>query len=526
MSSVAPPISLPLRCRRPIASFGNAAAAAMLAILVTGCAVKPEAITPGQHVGRAQEDYKKIFKHDALPSHPLSLADVLARALKYNYDAELDRQQTSLQERQFDLAMAGMLPRLALNAGYNARSNDPAAQSINERTRQVSLDYAFSEEPQHFTAGPEFTWTVLDLGLSYLQAKQQGYQAFIAVERRRRTIADIVKRVQESYLNAAVAGQMLPRIRPLLARSEKVLAASQEVNKRQLAPDRPMLEFQREMMTVVGQLRRVENDLNNANAQLSTLLSVPNTAPLALTETKWELAAPPKSVDSRKLEELGLALRPELREEAYQEKVDRQDVYKEIMKMVPGVGILANFNYDSNKYLYNNTWGAVGVQASFNLANIIRGPRAIATARQTVEVTKTRRLALSVAVLSQVNLAFQQYRNAADEMRTAREVFDVERKIARAAMAASAADSLSDAERVRQELALALSELNYYHSVIKTRTALVNLYISCGVDLVPPTLEIDDVAQATEGVNRTIAPWVAGRPPEVVLPDAVAPSES
>jgi outer membrane protein TolC len=526
MSSVAPPIPTPRRRRMSTAALSKAGGAALLAILASGCAVKPEAITPGQHVGRAQEDYKKIFKNDALPTHPLSLAEVLARALKFNYDAELDRQQTTLQDRQFDLALAGMLPRLALNAGYNARTNDPAAQSINERTRQVSLDYAFSEEPQHFTAGPEFTWTVLDLGLSYLQAKQQGYQAYIAVERRRRTIADIVKRVQESYWNAAVAGQMLPRIRPLLARAEKVLAASQEVNRRQLAPDRPMLEFQREMMTVVGQLRRVENDLNNANAQLSTLISVPNTATLSLSEAKWELAAPPKSVDSRKLEELGLALRPELREEAYQEKVDRHDVYKEIMKMVPGVGILANFNYDSNKYLYNNTWGAVGVQASFNLANIIRGPRAIAMARQTVEVTKTRRLALSVAILSQVNLSFQQYRNAADDMRTARDVFEVERRIGRASAAASAADSLSDAERMRQELALALSELNYYHSVIKTRSSLVNLYISCGVDLVPPSLDIDDLDKATEGVGRTIGPWVAGRPPEVVLPEPVIPTES
>ena len=526
MSPVAPTIpSRPRRCHS-IAAIAKAGSVALLTIFASGCAVAPEAISPAQHVARAQEDYKKIFKNDMQVNHPLSLAEVLARALKYNYDAELDRQQTTLQERQFDLAMAAMLPRLALNAGYNARSNDPAAQSINERTKQVSLDYAFSEEPAHFTAGPEFTWTVLDLGLSYFQARQQGYQAFIAVERRRRTISDIVKRVQESYWNAAIAGRMLPRIRPLLARSEKVLAASQEVNRRQLAPDRPMLEFQREMMTVVGQLRRVENDLNNANAQLSTLISVPNTTPLSLSESKWDLETAPQSVDSRKLEELGLALRPELREEAYQEQVDRQEIYKEIMKMLPGVGILANFNYDSNKYLYNNAWSAVGIQASFNLANVIRGPRAIATARQTVEVTKTRRLALSVAVLSQVNLSFQQYRNAADEMRTAREVFEVERKIGRASAVASAADSLSDAEHVRQELTLTLSELNFYHSVIKTRSALVNLYISCGVDLVPPTLNIDDLDTATAGVGRTIGPWVAGRPPEAVLPEPASPSDS
>ena len=146
------------------------AGTSLMALAIAGCSVRPEPITPTEHEERAKADYAKIFEGVAPVTHPIPLTEAISRALKYNYDAQLAREQITMQERQVDLAMAAMLPRLALNAGYTGRSTDPAAQSINERTKQVSLDYAFSEEPSHVTAGPEFTWTVLDFGLSYYQA--------------------------------------------------------------------------------------------------------------------------------------------------------------------------------------------------------------------------------------------------------------------------------------------------------------------------------------------------------------------
>jgi len=499
------------------------AGSSLSALILAGCTVRPEPITPAEHVQRAQADYAKIYDGYVPVDHPLALPDAIARALKYNYDAQLSQQQITLQERQVDLAMASMLPRLALNAGYTARSNDPAAQSINERTKQVSLDYAFSEEPAHVTAGPEFTWTVLDLGLSYYQAKQQGYQALVAVERRRKVIDEIVRKVQDSYWKAMVAGTVLPRLKPILSRAERILEASREATRRQLSPDMPMLEFQREMTQVVGQLHHIDTDLNDARAQLATLINVPTNVPLALAQSDLDRALPSATTDTHRLEEIGLALRPELREEAYKEKIDRQDVYKEILKMMPGFGILANFNYDSNKYLYNNTWGSVGVQAGFNVANIIRGPRAISAAKEAVEVSKTRRLALSVAVLSQVNLAYQSYASAVEDMRTSRDVMDVERKISGVSKNARAASSLSDAQLIQRELEEIVSELNYYHNVGLARYALVTVYMSCGVDLVPPTVELDDLAKMSQEIGGGISPWANGKLPEVELP-AAAPA--
>jgi len=40
----------------------------------------------------------------------MTLPDAIARALKYNYDAELSKIEVSLQDKQLDLALTQMLP--------------------------------------------------------------------------------------------------------------------------------------------------------------------------------------------------------------------------------------------------------------------------------------------------------------------------------------------------------------------------------------------------------------------------------
>jgi hypothetical protein len=57
---------------------------------------------------------------------------------------------------------------------------------------------------------------------------------------------------------------------------------------------------------------------------------------------------------------------------------------------------------------------------TFNLVNLINDLKAVATARTVVE--HMRRLALSVALLMQVNLSHQQDLNSLDELKTAQQV--------------------------------------------------------------------------------------------------------
>jgi len=491
---------------------------ALSAALLGACTVKPEPITQAQHFERAQQDYKTLYANYVPLTEPLTLATAIARSLKYNYDAQLSKTEITLQEKQLDLAMAQMLPRVAANAGYTWRNNDNAAESVSERTKEQSLEYSFSEEPAHSTAGLELSWNMLDLGVSYFQAKQQGYRTFVAVERRRKVIDGIVKGVQEAYWKAIAADRLLPRLNPLLADAQRILDQSREASAKRLEPPLQALDFQQNMLQVIGQLQHMQTDLASARIQLASLIAVPVDAPFALAGMDVALQPPSGPVDPRKLEALGLALRPELREEAYQEKIDQQDVYKEMVKMMPGIGLLGSINYDTNKYLSNPIWGQLGAQVTFNLVNLIEGPKAIEAAEVSVEVSRTRRLALSVAILTQVNLSYQEYLAASQDLGISKQIDDVQQQIHVASTNASTAKTQSDADRVRRELATMVAELGYDRSIAQVHSALVNLYTAVGVDLVPPSVETDDLNALSQHVDRAISGWEAGQLPDAELP--------
>src|SRR5579859_2150804 len=154
-------------------------------LLLAACGVNPVPMTAAENATRAQQDYETLAKNYVPITGPLTEAAAVARALKYNYDAALSRMEQTLQEREIDLALSQMLPRLAADAGYDDRSNDNAATSISELTHTQSLEPSYSSQRRHFTADLAFSWNMIDVGVSYFQARQQSYRALVAVERRR-----------------------------------------------------------------------------------------------------------------------------------------------------------------------------------------------------------------------------------------------------------------------------------------------------------------------------------------------------
>ncbi|HEY1411277.1 MAG TPA: TolC family protein, partial [Rhodopila sp.] len=243
---------------------------APLALNACGSVV-PKPMTASEQAERARHDREVLMSDDHPLTQPLTLAGAVARALKYNYDAELARVEQTLQERQVDLALMQMLPRLAADAGYTWRNNYNAARSIDVITGQQSLDYSYSEEPTRASASLQFSWNALDVGVGYFQAKQQGYRALVAVERRRKVIDNIVKGVQEAYWKASVAQALLPKMDPLMADAQRMLDASRESARRRLQPRAQALEYQQGLLEILSQLRHMKNELVTSQVRLATL---------------------------------------------------------------------------------------------------------------------------------------------------------------------------------------------------------------------------------------------------------------
>lgn len=492
--------------------------------LLGGCSISPEPIGTPEHLERAKADAAKLYANQIPLNGPLSAHEAIARALKYNYDNQLAMTEVALQTAQFDLAVLNTLPRLAASAGYTWRDNENASSSISVLTRRQSLEPSTSQDQNRGTGDLSFSWNLLDFGVSYFQARQQGDRALIAVERRRRVINNIVKEVRSAYWRAATAQRLLPRIGPLIEQAEKALKANAEIERNALEPVLQTLEYRKNLLQVVGQLRRLQSDLSVAKAQLAALINVPPTTPFTVLEPEAEPEIPRSiSADVATLELTGLTMRPELREEAYQERVDRNNLRKEIVRLLPGISLLGSLNFDSNSFLVNNLWAEAGVRVTYNLVNLIQAPTALEAAETQIEVARARRLALSVAVLTQVNIGYQQFLRAIEAFDTAQEIAQVEARIARAVNDAGLAEAEPEFEQIRRGLSAVAAELDRDRSFTDLQTALANLYTSIGIDPIPASVETTNLPELTETVRLALADLDRGHIP--VLPTGPTPVE-
>lgn len=160
------------------------AAALGAAFVVSGCAVKPVAIDDAAHHERATEDRRRLYDEQEALAQPLSLADAVARALKYNMEYRTRLMEEAAAMGQTELANFDMLPKLTAAAGYSWRNNDAFGFGFTP-AGTISTTPSAAVERSHNTNSVTFAWNVLDFGLSYVRAKQLADQSLIAEERRR-----------------------------------------------------------------------------------------------------------------------------------------------------------------------------------------------------------------------------------------------------------------------------------------------------------------------------------------------------
>lgn len=495
-------------------------ALAIAAVLAAGCTIRPEPLSDDEHRARVAEDRKAITSDVVPVSAPLTLAEAIARALKYNYENRLALMESVLQDRQLSVANFAMLPRLAVNAGYSARDNDLASvsQDVYPVRNPRENNYQTSNDRAHHFADLTFTWNLLDFGVGYYQARQQADRVLVARERRRKVVNNIVKEVTAAYWRAATAERLLPQVRPVLARAEQALRASRSIEQDQLQPLIPTLEYRRNLLQVVGQLRKLAADLEVSKAQLAGLINVPAGAPLPIAVPARSEALPgAMQATLEQLETVGLHYRPDLREEAYQARIDRLGVRKEMIRLLPGLSILGSTNYDSNSYLLNRTWAEAGVRATWNLVNLAAGPSTIDAAEAQVEVDLWRRRALSIAAIVQINVAWQQYRRALDGYDSAEAINDIEGKLLRAVANAESAEAQSGFDRIRRELSALSAQLDRDRALAELYAALANVYVSVGIDPYDGPIDGVELPEMTRAVAANLALWRAGRLPDAAL---------
>ncbi|HYE48816.1 MAG TPA: TolC family protein [Azospirillaceae bacterium] len=479
-------------------------------LLLGGCTIKPEPLTLAEEQARAEQDLKSLRSRVEPVSGPVTLDEAIARALKYNLDHRLQLMEVAVANRQLDLSRWDLLPKAAVSAGLIGRTNESASSSLSVLTRQQSLEPSTSLDKGRGTADLQLTWSVLDFGLSYYQARQNADRALATAERRRVTLHSITQQVRNAYWQAVAAERVAAQIEPVLADARRALENAREIERQRLMPPLDALRFQKGMIEVLRQLEGTQAELVLAKAQLSGLMGLPPGTPYQLAYPASVTQPPEVRAEVPELERIALVNRPELREQSYQRRVSAAETRKALLRLLPNLGLNAGAYYDSNSYLVNQTWAEGGLRVSWSLMNLLTGRDTMGFAEAQMELGEVKRLALAMTVLTQVNVAWQSYGRARTQFTQAAELDEIERRIYEQVATQQKSDAEGDLERIRSASARIAAELTRHKAYADMQNALASLYVSVGVDPLPGPVADDALPALTKAVADANARIEAG----------------
>lgn len=457
--------------------------AVVACLFLSGCGVKSNPLTLEEKIFRINEDTKKIKELSKPLKGPLTLHGAITRALQYNYDNRLAQMEAVLQDKYLSIANLEMLPSLAANAGYTSRNNELASESISYKTRKQSLEPSVSQEKDTFTGDLSLSWSVLDLGVSYFQAKQQSDRYLQAHERRRHVVNNIVRDVIYYYWQSMAAEKVFPMLEESLNNAEKAMADLERIEKRRLQPLKTTLEQKKGLLKILVSLKKLKYQLSIAKTRLASLIAVPVTEEYKLIHPKYADKPPCLVTSLKDLEEFGLLFRPDLTEQIYQDRMDRVGVYKEITRMLPGFNLSYGVHYNSNKYHVHDWWNEIAGQVTLNLMELVRGPEYLKAAKTQVQVTEMKRLAMTIAAITQINLGYYQYQQSMDLFKDSNAITIIDERLKEIAGAEKKVKAGSGFNDVSKGAAAIVARLERENNLAETYRSLSNIYFAIGFDI-------------------------------------------
>lgn len=478
-----------------------------LPVLLAACgSVTPVSLTQNEIQTRVTADRNAIYANQEPVAAPITFHEASARALKYNLDYRLKLMENALSKNLADVSTYEMLPRLVAGAGYAGRNNDSGGRSIGIEDRVESLRPSTSQERDRTLANLTFSWNVLDFGVSYYRAQQKADQFLMAEERRRKVAQNVMQDVRNSYWRALGAQKLIGRVDTLLEKVNRALAQAKQVEKEGLMPQSQVLAYQRALLDAVNLLTLRRQDLELARAELTALMSIPPGTSYTLADEKEApLPATPTNIDD--LERMALEKRPEILEESYRKRVTENDIKAAKLLLWPNLSVDAGPSYDSNKYNYNSNWVDVGVRLSWNVLKLAQLPALERAHKSQNETDDLRRMALSMAVLTQVRVGVQRYDLALSELKFAEESLAVDNRLLSFSEKAAKTQFDSRLEVIRAEARALLAEYQRYATYSNAQAAWGRLYNSVGLDVLPDAIAKHDVKTLAQAMQTTTSSW-------------------
>ncbi len=474
----------------------------IISFTLVGCSVIPIPFTQEEISTRAEEDKAQLTVDQEPVTQAISLYEAMARALGYNLDLRLELFKKTLASRQLDLTRYEQLPDLVANIGYDSRDNFSGASSTSLTTGLQSLESSTSSDRDIISADLGLSWNILDFGVSYYRAQQAADRVLIAEEQKRNIINRILKDVRIVYWRAVSNDRLIHRLEELMLRVTQALEDSKQVENKRLATPLAALTYQRELIDNKEQLQELYEGLSLAKIQLASLMNLPLGEEYELVVSERPENIPSLGYTPQLMELLALENRSELREISYQKRINSQETKAAILSLLPGVDLNFGKNYSSNSFLFNTNWLSYGTRISWNLLNIFKYPATKKVAETQAEILDAQRLALSMAILTQVHIGLAQYEHAKNKYLTAADYNETQIKILEQIQIATEVDAASEQDLIREEMNALVSEVRYDIAYAELEGAYANSYAAMGIDPSFDNLDTENIDTLAESLEH------------------------
>ena len=469
--------------------------------LITACVRSPQPISLFETEEKAFKDIsniEEIKKNNKAWEENLEidLYTAIALAIKNNKELKIKLLENALANRQIDKIKFEMLPSLAANAGYSGsdkyRTTTSANVSNADTAGVMGTTYTTSSEKSIANQDIGFTWNALDFGLSYIKAGQSNNRYLISDEAEKKATHNIVREVIRTYWNSLSAEKLIKKYDPLLIKVDSALNDSQKIEELLLTKPMDALLYQKELLDIQRALQTQKQIFIDAKIQLGTLMGLLPNHKFKIVDTNEPLTILDMSLKG--MEEHALIHRPELIENHYEERISVQQAKAGIVSLLPGLNFNAAWTSSSNDYLMNKTNFEYGSTLGANLLNVFSYPKIKEINETNLRIIKEQRLALSMAVLSQVHLSNINYQMALEEYATADRYYDVSQKITAQVKNAQKIAKFGNLELIREEASLLVAELRYDIAYTKLQHAIGQIYTSVGLDVTEDNVKGVDIA--------------------------------
>lgn len=457
---------------------------ASVTLALVGCAIEPEPLTDIE-ISSFVGDKRSRVTSDQVPlTGPLTLRDAMQRALRYNLDKQVEEMQLMLSEQQLRVAHFSKLPGLVAGSGYAGRDNYSGGSSVRllgpKTTGEESLTSSTSSEREVRSSDIRFSWHILDFGLSYIRATQAADRILIADENRRRVINRILENVRAAYWRAVAATKLMHQLGKLEQRVVRAMNDTKTLSDDGQSSPLTALTYERELVEIQREIRKLGGELSSAKAQLAALVNLDPGKPYAVAIPRRLVPPAPLKAKAEDMVAAALANRSELREVAYQQRINARDAEAALLEMLPGVSFDAAPNWNSNQFLFNDHWVSWGAQASWNLIKVFSYPERRAEVEAKDALLDTRALAVTMAIMTQVHVSRARLYHARREFESAEHYHGVQLRIVEQIRTSRDAGKVSEQTAIREEMNGLVATVKLDMAFAELQSALAAVKASIG----------------------------------------------